>query len=77
MTRQDMIDSEAGFSILLRAFDDTFSQTVHSRTQYQAHEIVWGAKFIPVFKRDGDGVIVLDLSKISEHEPFALDKAGE
>ena len=77
MTKQDMIDSEAGFAILLRAFDDTFSQTVHSRTQYQAHEVVWGAKFKPVFERDNDGRIVLDLSKISHYEPFALDKAGE
>lgn len=75
MTKNDMIGTEAGFSILLRAFDDTFSQTVHSRTQYQAHEIVWGAKFVPAFTRDEAGIIVLDLSKISEHEPY--DIAGE
>jgi inward rectifier potassium channel len=77
MTKDDLIKSEAGFAILLRAFDDTFSQTVHSRTQYQAHEIVWGAKFKPVFDRDEDGRIVLDLSKISEHVPFELEKVGE
>ncbi len=74
MTSEDLIKSEAGFAILLRAFDDTFSQTVHSRTQYQAHEIVWGAKFKPAFDRDEDGRIVLDLSKISEHVPFELEK---
>jgi inward rectifier potassium channel len=68
MTKEDLIESEAGFAILLRAFDDTFSQTVHSRTAYQAHEIVWNAKFKPVFARDDDGRIVLDLSKISDHE---------
>jgi len=77
MTKEDLIKSEAGFAILLRAFDDTFSQTVHSRTQYQAHEIVWGAKFKPAFDRDEDGRIVLDLSKISEHVPFELEKIGE
>jgi inward rectifier potassium channel len=68
MTQEDLIQSEAGFAILLRAFDDTFSQTIHSRTAYQANEIVWGAKFKPVFDRDDDGRIVLDLSKISSHE---------
>jgi len=68
MTKEDLIETEAGFAILLRAFDDTFSQTVHSRTAYQANEIVWGAKFKPVFNRDEDGRIVLDLSKISDHE---------
>jgi len=77
MSKDDLIKSEAGFAILLRAFDDTFSQTVHSRTQYQAHEIVWGAKFKPAFDRDDDGRIVLDLSKISDHMPFELEKIGE
>ena len=68
MTKDDLHKTEAGFAILLRAFDDTFSQTVHSRTSYQHHEIVWGAKFKPVFERANDGRIVLDLSKISDHE---------
>jgi inward rectifier potassium channel len=68
MTKEDLIKSEAGFAILLRAFDDTFSQTIHSRTAYQAHEIVWNAKFKPVFDREESGRIVLDLSKISDHE---------
>jgi len=71
MTREDLIEAEAGFAILLRAFDDTFSQTVHSRTAYQAHEIVWGARFKPVFDRDEEGRIVLDLSRISDHEAVA------
>ncbi|HVW97631.1 MAG TPA: ion channel [Mucilaginibacter sp.] len=72
MTREDMLRSEAGFAVLLRAFDDTFSQTVHSRTQYQAHDIIWGAKFSPVVDRDNQGRIVLDLSKISAYEIFDL-----
>jgi inward rectifier potassium channel len=72
MTKEDMEKGEAGFAILVRAFDDTFSQTVHSRTSYQATEIIWGAKFKPVFNRDDDGRIVLDLSKIDDHEPFDL-----
>ncbi|MGZ3872260.1 MAG: ion channel [Mucilaginibacter sp.] len=74
MTKEDLVNSEAGFAILLRAFDDTFSQTIHSRTAYQASEIVWGAKFKPVFDRDETGRIVLDLSRISEHEPFELEE---
>lgn len=72
MTADDMEKSEAGFAILLRAFDDTFSQTVHTRTAYQHNDIIWGAKFKPVFDRDTDGRIVLDLSKISDHELVEL-----
>jgi len=68
MTQQELLDSEAAFAILLRAFDDTFSQTVHSRTSYQANEILFGAKFKPIFDRDSDGKIVLDLNRINDHE---------
>jgi len=72
MTHEDMDKNEAGFAVLLRAFDDTFSQTVHSRTFYQAEDVKWGAKFKPVFDRDEQGRIVLDLSKISDHELVEL-----
>jgi len=68
MTKEDIENTEASFAVLLKAFDDTFSQTVNSRTSYQHNEIIWGAKFKPVFERDDDGRIVLDLSKISDHE---------
>ena len=63
--KEDLLKSEAGFAVLLKAFDDSFAQTVHSRTSYQADELVWGAKFVPAFDRDKDGRIMLDLSKIS------------
>ena len=77
MTKEDIENTEAGFAVLLRAFDDTFSQTVHSRTSYQHHEIIWGAKFKPTFDRDEDGRIVLDLSKISDHEVLELEKTDK
>lgn len=66
ITPDDLEKTQASFSVLLKAFDDTFSQTVHSRTAYQYSDMVWGAKFIQMFDRDEDGRIVLDMSKISE-----------
>ncbi|HWD89238.1 MAG TPA: ion channel [Mucilaginibacter sp.] len=66
MTQDDLQRTQASFAILLKAFDDTFSQTVHTRTSYQHHDIVWGARFKPAFDRDDDGRLVLDLSKISD-----------
>src|ERR1700761_1896655 len=72
LTADDMLKSEASFAILLKAFDDTFSQTVHSRTSYQYDEMVWGAKFKPAFERDDDGRFVLNLNKIDDHEPINL-----
>jgi inward rectifier potassium channel len=68
MTPEDMRTTEASFAVLLKAFDDTFSQTVHSRTSYQYDEIIWGAKFKPPIDRDEEGRIVLDLSKIDDFD---------
>jgi hypothetical protein len=34
MTPEELKSTEASFSVLLKAFDDTFSQTVHSRAAY-------------------------------------------
>jgi inward rectifier potassium channel len=68
ITPEEMANGEASFAILLKAFDDTFSQTVHSRTSYMYDEIVWGAKFKPTFDRDEEGRIVLNLDKIDDYE---------
>ena len=68
ITPEELEKAEAGFSVVLKTFDDTFSQTVHSRTTYQHDDLVWSAKFKPAFERDDDGRVVLDLSKISDHE---------
>jgi inward rectifier potassium channel len=66
MTVEDLRGTQASVAILLKAFDDTFSQTVHSRTSYTCDDIVWDAKFTPAFDRDEDGTIVLNLHKIGD-----------
>jgi len=68
ITPEEIASSEASFAVLLKAFDDTFSQTVHSRTSYMYDEMVWGAKFKPTFDRDEEGRIVLNLDKIDDYE---------
>jgi len=64
--QQDFLDSEAEIVILLKAFDDTFSQTVYSRSSYRAEEIVYGAKFNIIFGQNSDGVTTVDLHRINE-----------
>lgn len=78
MTQQELKTTEASFAVLLKAFDDTFSQTVHSRTSYQHDDMVWGAKFKPAFDRDEDGRIALDLRRINDYDlvelPLRMEK---
>ena len=68
ITAEELKRTEASFAVLLKAFDDTFSQTVHSRTSYMYDEMVWDAKFTPAFDRDEEGRIVLNLDKIDNYE---------
>jgi inward rectifier potassium channel len=68
-TAQDLARQQAEFLILIRAFDDTFFQTVHVRHSYRHDEMVWGARFVPAFEADARGEMVLDLKRLSEIAP--------
>jgi inward rectifier potassium channel len=52
--------------ILIKAYDDTFSQTVLTRHSYTFPEFVFGARFAPAFHVDPAGGIVLDVPKVSK-----------
>ncbi len=58
---------QAEVLILIKAFDDTFSQMVNSRYSYRYDEMVWGAKFSPAFHIDESGNMVLDVNLVSQH----------
>ncbi|MBS7562876.1 ion transporter [Mucilaginibacter sp. Bleaf8] len=72
ITLEELRATNAIFTILIKAYDDAFAQTVHSRTSYQYDEVIWGAKFTPAFYHDQDGKVVLDINKISDHIPAEL-----
>jgi inward rectifier potassium channel len=55
LTNEDLARSHAEFLILLKGIDETFSQTVHTRSSYQAEEVIWNAKFGDVFNRSASG----------------------
>ena len=65
-TAEDLRGLEAELLILIKGFDDTFSQTVHQQYSYRHDEILWGAKFEPAFHVDGKGDLVLDVHRIHE-----------
>ena len=66
LTEEEVNNGNAEFILLINAFDDTFSQTVHSRRSYKHHEIIWGAKFPTMIDTPENGKTVLRLDKISE-----------
>jgi inward rectifier potassium channel len=68
VTKQQLDESDAEFLILLRAFDDAFSQTIHARTSYKTSEVVFGHKFTGIIHAGSDGVTEIDLDKIHDYE---------
>jgi inward rectifier potassium channel len=66
-TAADLERLQAEFVILLKGFDDTFSQTVHARYSYRYDELTWQAKFAPAFEFDGDGNMVLNVDRVGSH----------
>lgn len=65
---QEMLASDTEFLLQIKAIDETFFQTVHARSSYHAREIVWGAKFRPMFDSAQKGTVELDLSLLSAYD---------
>ncbi len=69
LTHADLVAANAELLVLLTGTDETGSQTVHSRSSYQANEIVWGARFGNMFMRDElEGIMGMDLNRIHDIE---------
>jgi inward rectifier potassium channel len=64
-TSEDLQRLQAEVLILIKGYDDSFSQTVHTRYSYRWDEVEWSAKFVPAFDVAPEGHIVLDLEKMS------------
>ncbi len=67
-TPADLEQLQAELLILVKGFDDTFSQTVFSRYSYRYDEIVWDTRFAPAFRIDDDGDIVLEMDRVGALE---------
>lgn len=75
-TRDNFDATSMELLVIIKAFDDTFSQTVHSRVSYKSEELIFGAHFIPVVDHNSRGVITINLAKISEYVLVSLPERG-
>jgi inward rectifier potassium channel len=57
------------FLVLVRAFDETFGQTVHQRYSYRHDELVWNARFTPAFAVGETGDMILSVDRVGSYEP--------
>ncbi|HMG15690.1 MAG TPA: hypothetical protein VK590_09595, partial [Saprospiraceae bacterium] len=70
LTVKLMEERSAEILIDLKGYNETFNQMVRSRKSYKVHETVTGMKFSPMFYTNEDGMVVLELDKIDDVEPY-------
>src|SRR6266567_2888328 len=66
-TSADLEGLQAEVIVLVKAWDETFSQTVHQRYSYHYGEIVWNARFTPAFAVNEEGDMVLDVDRVGSY----------
>jgi inward rectifier potassium channel len=65
LTKEDCIQEGIQIFVLIKAFDDTFSQTIYSRKSYLSEDLLWGVKFIkPYYQDPASEKVILDLDLV-------------
>ncbi len=72
-TKEDLSNARAEMLVFVQGFDESFSNTVISRTSYTYEEFVFGAKFLPMYHPSEDGMkTVLHLDQLDTYEEVLL-----
>jgi inward rectifier potassium channel len=67
-TEDDMKTADTELYVMLRGFDDVFSNYVQQRTSYTFNEIYFNRKFVPMYRESEDGkTTILELHKLNMH----------
>jgi len=65
---EDMKAADVELYVLIRGFDDVYSNIVQQRTSYTYDEIRFNRKFIPMYRESDDGkTTILELHKLNEY----------
>jgi inward rectifier potassium channel len=74
MSPGDLVEGDAEFLVLLSGIDETFSQTVHARTSYKPEDIVFGHRFVNIYKPlKQDGTVAIDVRRLGDTEPAPVE----
>lgn len=68
-TKEDLEKSDVEILVQVSGFNPIFSNQVMQRTSYTYNEIIWGAKFKPMYHESEDGkTTILELNKLNHYE---------
>lgn len=70
---EDLKQWDVELYVQVSGFSPIFSNMVMQRTSYTYNEIVWGAKFKPMYRETPDGTsTIIELHKLNDFEAIAL-----
>jgi inward rectifier potassium channel len=75
--QKDILAADPEMFVAFSALDEIFSQVFHVRFSYADSNIVYGAKFVDLFGSTAEGVVTIDLAKISAFSPAPLPAAPD
>src|SRR4029078_2051247 len=61
MSPEDFKEKAGECLVLINCFEETFSQTVHSRSSYRYQELIHGAKFTNITDAGPNGSVIVEL----------------
>jgi inward rectifier potassium channel len=68
-TREDMKKADLEIYVSIRAFDDVYSNIVQQRTSYTWDEILFGRKFVQMYRESDDGrTTIVELQRLHDHK---------
>ena len=70
VTPESLAAAQAEFLIFITAQEETFSTRVTTRASYVWDEVRWDVKFASIFANGPDGVIAIDVERLSRTEPL-------
>lgn len=77
-TQEDFTNTKGEILVFIKAFDDMFSNIVVARTSYIFSEVIFGAKFKPMYKSSEDkNKTILHLDKLNVFDPADISYAFE
>jgi inward rectifier potassium channel len=72
MKEEDYATKKVEILLSMKAFDETFSQTIHTRSSYKYDELVYGAKFKPVTDPGPNGSVLVALNRIGDYDQVKI-----
>jgi len=71
LTKEQMIEQQMELLILIKGFDDTYSEKVHTKRSYRFTDLIDGAQFLTMYENTNVNTI-LHLSRINDHEKYTF-----